>query len=357
MTAAAPATGTPGPMFAVTSEREALRNLLREFFSQQDPGPGWGDLLDGIGADEIVFGGAHSESTPVDLAILAEEAGAALFGGPLVPSVALGVFAAAVGDEALVAGLRGGTRTAAAVLGAAPGLCATHADGSVRVGGVTGPVWGNSDPALLLTAIECDGQPGLALLDSFEHTALPGLDLSRPVGRTACDDSRVRAFLQGTPAADAVAAIERTVGLTLAAELLGVSQHALDATVEYVAQRVQFGRTIGSFQAIKHRLADLLGMVELSRSAVYAAAWGLAHAPGNVQTDIDLAVAAALSRETALSVTKAAVQLHGGIAITWEHWAHRYLRRAHAVVALTGPPAKYRHLLASLIDIRDGQCD
>ncbi|ORA65912.1 acyl-CoA dehydrogenase [Mycolicibacterium insubricum] len=139
-----------------------------------------------------------------------------------------------------------------------------------------------------------------------------------------------------------------------AAELLGAAQHVLDGTVGYVDKRVQFGRTIGSFQAVKHRLVDLLAAVELTRSAVYGAAWRLTDDPGSPGTDIDLAVAAVLSRQTALAVTKAAVQLHGGIAITWEHWAHRYLRRANSTVALTGSPSAWRQRLADLIDRRDG---
>ncbi len=149
----------------------------------------------------------------------------------------------------------------------------------------------------------------------------------------------------------------RTADLVTAAELLGVAQHAFDGTVEYVSKRVQFGRTIGSFQAVKHRLVDLLTAVELARSAVYGAAWGLARGQDDLQTDIDLATAGLLTRRAALSVGKATIQLHGGIAITWEHWAHRYFRRAHAVVALTGTAGGYARTLADLIDRRDGADD
>ncbi|MCV7086173.1 acyl-CoA dehydrogenase [Mycolicibacter hiberniae] len=148
--------------------------------------------------------------------------------------------------------------------------------------------------------------------------------------------------------------MRRRADLVLSAELLGVAQRVLDGTVDYVSRRVQFGRTIGSFQAVKHRLADMLAQVELTRSAVYGAAWQLGDGPVTVQAEVDLAVAAALARQTAVEATKAAVQLHGGIGITWEHWAHRYLRRAHAVIALTGAASRHRGRLAGLIDSRDG---
>nr|PZN17348.1 MAG: acyl-CoA dehydrogenase [Mycolicibacterium hassiacum] len=161
-------------------------------------------------------------------------------------------------------------------------------------------------------------------------------------------------WVAGEAAADVGRMLSRTTDLITAAELLGVAQHALDGTVDYVGKRVQFGRTIGSFQAVKHRLVDLLAAVELTRSAVYGAAWAMATAPDDVHTDIDLTCAGLLARRTALAVVKATIQLHGGIAITWEHWAHRYFRRAHSVVGMTGSTAAYARRLADLIDLRDG---
>lgn len=322
------------PMFAFTDEHQALREVVRALFSDtDDPATGWRRLLGEIGADEIILGSTESDATgsPIDLAILAEEAGAALFGGPLIPTVLAGQFAAALGDADLISALRDGTQTVAATLG----------DDS--------PVWHGPGAHLLL--VRRGGW--VALFDATDPdvvlTPVDGLDPSRPLARHTVGAATPIARSEGESTG-----AEHIVSLALSAELLGVAQHALDGTVQYVAQRVQFGRTIGSFQAVKHRLVDLLAKVELTRSAVYGAAWQLTSDPGAISTEVDLAVAAALSRDTALAVTKAAIQLHGGIAITYEHWAHRYFRRAHAVTALTGTAGRYRRRLADLVDLRDG---
>lgn len=334
--------------FEFTAEHTALRDVLGEFFAA--PGEtSWRRLLSDVGTDEIVFETAGTSATAVDLAILAERAGAALFGGPLLPSVAAGVLAASAGDASLVSPLRDGTRTVAAATGA---QLTSNRSGGIDT--TVAPVWNAAGADLVVLSGTLDGAPAIVLVTGGVIDELAGLDLSRPLGRLTIEGAQPVLLLRGDEAVAARAAIERKAGLVIAAELLGVAQRTLDATVEYVGDRVQFGRTIGSFQAVKHRLVDLLAAVELTRSAVYGAAWRLGGGPDDVATDIDLAVAALLSRQTALAVTKAAVQLHGGIAITWEHWAHRYLRRANSVVALTGSPGEYRRRLAGLIDRRDG---
>ncbi|MED5812616.1 acyl-CoA dehydrogenase family protein [Mycolicibacterium sp. 050232] len=346
--------GTGSAEFAFTEEHTTLRDVLGDFFADANES-GWRRLMSDVGADEIVFdtsalNASGASATAVDLAILAEQAGAALFGGPLLPSVAVGVLAARVGDPALVAPLREGTRTAAAAVKA---HMTSDPSGGIDV--TVAPVWtaGGADIAVLSGTLA--GAPAVALFTDGAGTLeeLDGLDLSRPLGRFIARGVQPAVLLQGEEATAAIAATARQTDLVISAELLGVAQQVLDSTVEYVDKRVQFGRTIGSFQAVKHRLVDLLAAVELTRSAVYGAAWRLTGEP-QLGTDIDLAVAGLLSRQTALAVTKAAVQLHGGIAITWEHWAHRYLRRANSVVALTGSPTEYRRRLAHLIDRRDG---
>jgi alkylation response protein AidB-like acyl-CoA dehydrogenase len=317
----------------VTPEQLALRDVLRSFFVA-DPAPTWQRLLSELGLDTVVFdaGAPGSDATPVDLAILAEEAGAALFDGPLVPSVLAGVLGADHPD--LVARLRDGTATVASTV--IP-VDVTVRDG--RVDATAEPVWGSVDSAQAVI-LGASAAAWLSLAD-VDVTPLAGIDLTREFSRVTARGVTPLAVWEPIPAQ-----AQRLTSLVISAELLGIAQHAFDATVEYVRTRVQFGRTIGSFQAIKHRLADLYAALELARSAVYGAAIDL--------NDLDLAVAAALTRDTALSVTKAAVQLHGGIAITWEHWAHRYLRRAHAVVVLTGSAAEHHRRLADLIDQRDG---
>ncbi|WP_230987224.1 acyl-CoA dehydrogenase family protein [Mycolicibacter heraklionensis] len=308
-------------MFAFTDEHDALRGVLRGYFAATadlERGLRWRRLLTEIGLDDLLF---NDGGSAVELAILAEESGAALFDGPLLSATVVGPLA----NAPAFGRVRNGER------GVSAAVSLTRVDGER-----SDHCWDFSDDTVVVG--ETDG--GLVL--GTELRALSGLDLSRTMGR----GTDVGTPLDCSP--ETVTAMRRRGDLALSAELLGVAQRALDGTVDYVSQRVQFGRTIGSFQAIKHRLADLLAQVELTRSAVYAAAWQFPD--GTAQAELDLAVAAALSRQTAVEMTKAAVQLHGGIAITWEHWAHRYLRRAHAVTALTGTAAHHRSRLVTLID-------
>lgn len=318
-------------MFEFTDEHTALREVLRDYFAATTTDPAavergrrWRRLLTEVGVDELVFD--ETGSATVELAILAEEAGAALFDGPLLSA------AAAAGVAGLVDQIRDGTRRPAAAV-------------SLTGGYPTDMFWDYDEQALFFA--ERPGGAGIVVYDGGGGCALSSLDPSRPLGRV--NGAAVSPVLECSVD---LAVLRRRTDLVLAAELLGVAQRALDGTVDYVGQRVQFGRTVGSFQAVKHRLADLLAAVELTRSAVYAAAWQLG--AGTIEAEVDLAVAAALARDTAVDVTKAAVQLHGGIGITWEHWAHRYLRRAHSVIALTGAAVRQRRRLAALLDAQEG---
>lgn len=367
---------THPPIFHFTDEHAALRAVLRKFFTEptaanlhadnRPPDTDWRRLVGDIGVGDILFHGDAGEtvSTPIDLAIVAEEAGAALYDGPLLSTAVLGplLTEASLGRPALAARLRECPRAALGaelLTGGPTGLTGTRDEDGIRVSGSVEPVCDLDDlhdsvPIVCMASI--DGTPTAVVLladaPGVHTTTLRGLDPSRSLGRIECRDATTEFALAD---ADATAALRRRGDLVIAAELLGTAQWAFDQTVDYVSRRIQFGRTIGSFQAIKHRLADLLTQVELTRSAVYGAAWRLTIAPDDIHTDIDLAVAAAQAADTATTVTKAAIQLHGGIAITWDHWAHRYFRRAHSVVALTGGAPAQRRWLADLIDIKDGQ--
>ncbi|MEZ0362366.1 acyl-CoA dehydrogenase family protein [Mycobacterium sp. pUA109] len=329
-------------MFEFTDEHDALREVLRNYFAATvtlERGQRWRRLVAEVGADEILFGGA----TSVELAILAEQAGAALFDGPLLSAAALGPLPRGEGWAAVPDEVRRGDRLVSAAV-ALTGC--GDAQPEVEL------VWDFGEHAFVVAARSIDGEPAIVGYDgdTLGCAELAGLDLSRSMGRIRSGDVPPVLVWSGAPAAGVLAAIRRRSDLVLAAELLGVAQRVLDGTVDYVSQRVQFGRTIGSFQAVKHRLADLLAQVELTRSAVYGAAWQFGDGPVTAQAAVDLAVAAVLARQTAVEATKAAVQLHGGIGITWEHWAHRYLRRAHAVIALTGAASRHRRRLAALVE-------
>jgi alkylation response protein AidB-like acyl-CoA dehydrogenase len=184
------------------------------------------------------------------------------------------------------------------------------------------------------------------------HTDAPGVTIA---AQTTMDQTRplARVTLTGaaaTPLADPVAAIARahaTGFVVLAAEALGGAQATLDRTVAYAKERVQFGRPIGSFQAYKHRLADMMIEIEQARSAV----WWAACAVDEGAADADLAIHAAKSfcADTFHMCAGNMIQLHGGIGFTWEHDAHLYFKRARAILSALGTGAWHREQVAARI--------
>ena len=178
------------------------------------------------------------------------------------------------------------------------------------------------------------GTPGLSI------RALESLDPTRPLAQIGFDNAAAELLSEEGAAA---AGLERARDEALAAlscEMLGGAQALLDATVGYARTRVQFGRVIGGFQAVKHRLADWLLEVELARSAAYRASELAATDPAALPAAA--AAAKALAADAFLLSAREAVQLHGGIGFTWEHDTHLYFRRARASAALLGGAALHR---------------
>jgi alkylation response protein AidB-like acyl-CoA dehydrogenase len=140
-------------------------------------------------------------------------------------------------------------------------------------------------------------------------------------------------------------------GVGLAAEQVGGAQRCLDLAVDYAKVRTQFGKAIGSFQAIQHACADMFLLVETARSAAYHAGWAAADEPA------ELAASAATARvycaEAFAQCAAQCIQIHGGIGFTWEHDAHFYFKRARAGLTLLGTPAQQRAELAVLIGLDD----
>jgi alkylation response protein AidB-like acyl-CoA dehydrogenase len=170
---------------------------------------------------------------------------------------------------------------------------------------------------------------------------VPTMDATRRLA-TVTFDGAAGTALHGDAASARRAAFDAAC-VALSAEAVGGAARILERTVEYTKVRVQFGRPIGSFQALKHRMADLHVLVESARSASYAAAHGTIHP----------SVAKAYCAESFLTVAGEAIQLHGGIAITWEHDAHLYFKRAHGIAQLFGQPAEHVNRIAALAGIED----
>jgi alkylation response protein AidB-like acyl-CoA dehydrogenase len=176
------------------------------------------------------------------------------------------------------------------------------------------------------------------------------LDLTRPMSRIELTGVSVgREAILGAPGA-AAAALERALSLAriaLASEALGGAEQMLEMTTEYVKQRLQFGRPVGSFQAVKHRLADMLVEVEAARSAAWYAA--CVAAEGGDELGEAAAIAKSYCCDAFFDCAANAIQLHGGIGFTWEHEAHLYFKRARASAMLLGSPAWQRERLARLV--------
>jgi acyl-CoA dehydrogenase len=284
---------------------------------------------------------------PAELAVAMEEAGSALLGAPLFATAALAVpLLVALGDTDALS--RCGPAIAAGTLTATVALAEDDGEWSLaavrttarpggerwRLDGVKNYVVEGADAGLVLVVARAGDQLAVFAVDGTDPAVgrerLVPLDLTRPMARLTF--ASAPATLVGRLGAGAVIeSATATSRALLAAEQLGGAQRCLDMAVEYAKTRIQFGRPIGSFQAVKQRLADALIQVESARSAVSVAVRS---------TGPDLAVnsriAALMAAEAYSAVSAQNIQLHGGIGFTWEHDAHRYFKRAWTSARLLG---------------------
>ncbi|WP_226362698.1 acyl-CoA dehydrogenase family protein [Pseudonocardia sp. ICBG1142] len=364
--------------FDVTDEQRELRASLHRFAERQhdeatlrrlvDTADGfdralWSRLGTELGALSLAvpedLGGAGG--TCVDQAVAAEELGAALVTGPLLGTVALAIpalVAAPAGAErdALLAALADGSRTAAlvAVLTApydGASAAGVTADGDRLTGTVSHVPDAGAADVLVVAAAGVDG-PVLAVVDAgadgVRVERRGSFDVTRPVAGVVLDGATGTVLATGTDADGALRHAFRTAGALLAAEQAGIARRLLDLTVAYAKERLQFGRPIGSFQAVKHRCADMLVAVEQARTAALHAAWAVDD-PRIDDADLAVSIAQATCSETTYRVAADAVQLHGGIGFTWEHVAHLYYKRAVADAALLGSAEAHRERIAALV--------
>jgi alkylation response protein AidB-like acyl-CoA dehydrogenase len=307
----------------------------------------------------------------VELCILQEEQGRRLVASPFFATVALaGAFLRAAGQTAprdllLQRIASGGVRIACALGGTdgrppPQGVAVTLAAraGTWLLNGASDFVIhaDSADFLLVLARGRAAEELSVAVLPAASAgiTITPHvmLDLTRPMARVTFDNVAVTGEeLLGAPGS-AAALIGRALDLAriaLASEALGGAERVLEMTTEYVKQRVQFGRAIGSFQALKHRLADMMVQVEAAKSAAWYAAC-VADEGG-----AELAEAAAIAKsyccDAFYDCAANAIQLHGGIGFTWEHDAHLYFKRARASATLLGSPAWQRERLLRALDL------
>ncbi|MEU3791933.1 acyl-CoA dehydrogenase family protein [Streptomyces fructofermentans] len=385
---------------AFTAEQDEIRRTLRELLLRRcgprevgaavDSAAGhdpalWETLSRQLGLPGLALPESHGGAgcSVTESALAAEELGRALAPSPflasavlsaplllalgtgaqraeLLPRIASGELTAALAVPgaalATALGLSGDNRGDWAGGGRAGGVQARRADGGWRLYGEVDQVLDGHSAGLLLVAAHTGGfarsRTLLFLLrDGGTRTRQTALDATRPRARVQLRD--VAAELLGddesAEVARALAAVGDSAAAVLAAEAVGAADRVLERTVEHVGRREQFGRTIGSFQAVKHRLADRYVQVQAARSAAYYAAWATASGGGRAG---GLALAQAL--ETLRATAAEAVQLHGGIGFTWEHETHLYFKRAAGDELLFGPVHRLRARAADTAGLFDG---
>jgi alkylation response protein AidB-like acyl-CoA dehydrogenase len=287
--------------FAFTQEQEELRREARSFLEANPEAPlsqlrelGWL----GVSVPEERGGGGLSF---VDEAILFEEAGRVLYPGPFLTTAVVLPALPAVDEQAWSVELDG---------------LVPHLDTVDRVLTEDG------------TAVDATGK------------TLPTVDETRPLGRLVSDRHKLDLEGEFEP-------VRLRLLAGLAAEAVGVAQKALELGVEYVSQREQFGKKIGTYQAVSHPLADTYVETELARSLAYWAAWCVAEEDEQAPTAV--AAAKSMSAETAVAACERSIQVHGGIGFTWEHVLHRYYKRAQWIDAFGGHAARQREVVAAAL--------
>jgi len=228
-------------------------------------------------------------------------------------------------------------------------------DAQTGIARLRGTVRGVADalPATVLL-VPADGVPqALYLVDMSDpgvaKAPVVSLDMTRQLCDLSFDDAPGRLIASGAAASQAVDAALTAGAGVLAAEQVGLAQRCLDMTLAYVKERRQFARPVGSFQALKHRLADVWVAVSQARAASRYAAACLAS--GDPDAKVAVAIAKAYCSDAAVHAAQECVQLHGGIGFTWEHPAHLYLKRAKADSVGFGTPDAHRAALAPLINL------
>ncbi|WP_116198598.1 acyl-CoA dehydrogenase family protein [Amycolatopsis circi] len=183
--------------------------------------------------------------------------------------------------------------------------------------------------------------------DGVEAIAEESLDLARPIGTLRLTDTPATLIVGPGQAAAVRESVDTRACVALAAELVGTAQAALDQSVEWSKSRHQFGRPIGSFQALKHLCADALVEVEAARVLTHYAAWAIA--AGQAEAPVLASMAKQAAADAAAQAAGNNIQIHGGIGATWEHEAHLWLRRAKASGALFGSPRQHRARISDLL--------
>jgi alkylation response protein AidB-like acyl-CoA dehydrogenase len=365
-------------LFASTTqsflEKEASLSRLRELHAagtsfdhvwwRRAAELGWTSLL----VPEDLGGGSVSGEGVKDLALVAELAGRTVAPGPLHPvsTVLAGLTEAPENHEETIESLVSGELIASWAVyepGASwdplhPGLTATATDTGFRLDGVKDRVEACADSALLLVVADCDGVPRQFLVPTdapgIAITSQSSLDLVKTYGRVHFDGVEI-------DAAAAVGSAEQTPKLIArqsqiaqilqCAEVVGILDTVLGFTIQWGFDRHSFGRPLGSYQALKHRYADLKIWFEACKAATNAAVEEVSRRSG--EADMAVSVAKSYVGEYAPRMLQDCIQLHGGIGVTWEHDLHLFLRRVMLDRSLFGTPEEHNMAVYAITEARE----
>jgi len=369
-----------------TEEQDEFRKSVRRFLEQKsssadvrrlmetdegyDPGV-WQQMAEQLGLQGLAlpeeYGGSGFGFIE-QIAVL-EEMGRALLCAPYFSSVVLaGTALVQSGDDAakrdLLTGIADGSTIATLAwvenptewgMGSLSTTARRSGDGYAIDGTKTLALDGHT-ASLILVVAQADGGPSLFAVDAsasgLTRRKLETLDMTRKVAALEFAGTHARLIADEGAAASILERTLRLAAVALAAEQVGAAQKCLEMSVEYAKLRMQFGRPIGSFQAIKHKCADMLLEVESARSAAYYAAW--AAADGSDALPLLASLAKACCSDAFANAATENIQIHGGIGFTWEHDAHLYYRRAKSTEQFLGSPSEHRDLLAQRLLAGEG---
>jgi alkylation response protein AidB-like acyl-CoA dehydrogenase len=368
--------------FAFSEEQEELRSAVRRFLQEKSPSTEvrrlmetadgfdqavWDQMANQLGLQALAIPEAYGGAgfTHVELTVVFEEMGAALQCAPYFSTVALGANALLSSDDEaakkdLLPGIADGSTKATFALTEDSGRWDAE---SVTLAASGGPQWtldghkmyvidGHTADLIVVVARTAAGLSLFAVeggAAGLTRTPLATMDQTRKQARLEFSSTPARLIGKDGAAAPVVGRTLDLAAVALAAEQVGGAQRCLDMAVDYAKTRIQFGRPIGSFQAIKHKCADMLLEVESAKSAAYYAGW--AAADDSDELPVVASLAKSYCSEAYFHAASENIQIHGGIGFTWEHDAHLYFKRAKSSELLLGDPSYHRELLAQRIGI------
>jgi alkylation response protein AidB-like acyl-CoA dehydrogenase len=369
--------------FAFSEEQEELRSSVRRFLEDKSPSSEvrrlmetsegydpavWTQMAEQLGLQAMAipeeFGGAGFGY--VELTIVFEEMGRYLLCAPYFSTIALAANAILCsGDDGAkkdyLPSIASGETIATLAVTEDNGrwdqegvtLSATKSGSDYKLSGHKNFVIDGHIAGLFVVAARADGNVALFAVDGnaagISRTQLVTMDQTRKQARVEFDGTPARLLGKVETGSAALSKTLDLAAVALAAEQVGGAQRCLEMSVEYAKQRIQFGRPIGSFQAIKHKCADMLLEVESAKSAAYYAGWTAAE--DSEELPVVACLAKAYCSDAYFHAAAENIQIHGGIGFTWEHDAHLYFKRAKSSELLLGDPTYHRELLAQRIGI------